>query len=50
VLRRRAGHASDELPKSDLMQRWWRFMADIMQVNVDQSPVQHPLLPMFHMD
>lgn len=50
VLRRPDGHRMDDLPKTELMQRWWRFMADIMVVQADQAPVQQALLPMFHMD
>jgi L-rhamnose mutarotase len=50
VLRRRNGHRMDDLPKTELMRRWWRFMADIMVVQADLSPVQRALLPMFHMD
>lgn len=50
VLRRRAGHRMDDLPQADVMQRWWRHMADIMVVHDDRSPVQRALLPMFHMD
>jgi L-rhamnose mutarotase len=50
VLRRRNDHRLDELPQSELMQRWWRFMADIMVVRADQAPVQRELLAMFHMD
>jgi L-rhamnose mutarotase len=50
VLRRHDGHRMDELPQSELMQRWWRYMADIMVVQSDRAPVQRALLPVFHMD
>ena len=50
VLRRGDGHRLDKLPRSDLMRRWWRHMADIMVVQDDQAPVQRALRPMFHMD
>lgn len=50
VLRRRDGHRMDELPQSELMQRWWRSMADIMVVQSDRAPVQRALRPVFHMD
>jgi L-rhamnose mutarotase len=49
VLWRTAGHRMDALPKSGLMQRWWRHMADIMEANPDGSPRQAPLREMFHM-
>ena len=50
VLRRRDGHAMDALPKSPLMQRWWRHMADIMVVQANGAPSQQPLHPVFHLD
>jgi L-rhamnose mutarotase len=50
VLRRRDDHRLEELPSTQLMQRWWRYMADIMVVHPDSSPVQRPLQPVFHLD
>ena len=49
VLRRKTGHKMDTLAQAELMQRWWRHMADIMQTNGDGSPRQQPLRSMFHM-
>ena len=31
-------------------QKWWDYMADIMEVNPDNSPVTIPLPEVFHMD
>lgn len=31
-------------------QRWWDMMADIMEVNPDNSPVTVPLQEVFHLD
>jgi L-rhamnose mutarotase len=31
------------------MQRWWRFMADIMTTNDDGSPRTRPLRRVFHL-
>jgi len=50
VLRRMPGHAMDALPATEVMQRWWRHMADLMQTNPDGSPRQEALVPMFHLD
>jgi len=50
VLRRSDAHRMDELPKTELMQRWWRYMADLMRVEADRSPVQRALTPVFHLD
>ncbi|MDE6485267.1 MAG: L-rhamnose mutarotase, partial [Duncaniella sp.] len=30
--------------------RWWDYMADIMEVNPDNSPVTHPIREVFHLD
>lgn len=32
------------------VQKWWDYMADIMEVNPDNSPVSIPLPEVFHMD
>ena len=50
VLRRTPDHALDDLPRQEVMQRWWRHMADLMETNADGSPRQEPLEPMFHLD
>src|SRR3954453_18808859 len=31
------------LPSTPVMQKWWKHMADIMETNADNSPVQTPL-------
>ena len=31
-------------------QKWWDFMADIMETNADNSPVCTDLMPVFHLD
>jgi L-rhamnose mutarotase len=31
-------------------QRWWDFMADIMETNPDNSPTSRPINEMFHLD
>jgi len=33
-----------------IVRKWWDMMADIMEVNSDNSPVCTELKPMFHMD
>jgi L-rhamnose mutarotase len=47
VLTRRADHNLDALPAHPVMQRWWAMMADIMDTNADDSPVQMPLREVF---
>nr|MBP3282962.1 L-rhamnose mutarotase [Treponema sp.] len=34
----------------EIVRKWWNMMADIMDVNPDNSPVCRPLRKMFHMD
>lgn len=50
VQKRVPGHSADALPGLPVMQRWWRYMADLMEVNADSSPVVTPLVRVFHQD
>jgi arylsulfatase len=45
-----ATNSTSELRKSEIMQKWWAHMADIMEVNSDNSPVRTPLKQVFHQD
>ena len=40
----------DDLPQLPIMQKWWAYMADIMDTNEDNSPVSKPLEMVFHLD
>ena len=33
-----------------ICRKWWDYMADIMDVNTDNSPVAVDLRPVFHLD
>lgn len=44
------GHRADELPRQAIVQKWWAYMADLMEVNPDCSPVCAPLKEVFHLD
>jgi len=44
------GDRRDELPQHPLMQRWWQYMADLMETHPDQRPREWPLLSMFHLE
>ena len=37
------------LPQHPVMQKWWKFMGDIMQTNSDSSPVSTPLKEVFYL-
>ena len=41
---------SQDLGKKEIVKIWWEYMADIMEVNEDNSPVTIPLKEVFHMD
>jgi L-rhamnose mutarotase len=49
ILTRADDHAMAELPRREVMQRWWKFMGDVMATNEDGSPVQIPLRQVFYM-
>lgn len=41
---------SQDLGKIEIVQKWWNFMADIMETNPDNSPVTVPLKEVFYME
>ena len=41
---------SQDLGDNPIVQKWWAYMADIMETNPDNSPVSIPLPECFHMD
>ena len=40
---------SQDLATNEIVKKWWDFMADIMEVNPDNSPVSVPLKEVFYM-
>jgi L-rhamnose mutarotase len=42
--------SSQDMGTNPIVQKWWDYMADIMEVNPDNSPVSIPLTEVFHMD
>lgn len=42
--------SSQDLGQEEIVQRWWAFMADIMETNPDHSPLAIPLEQVFHLD
>lgn len=50
VMWRKTDHGLDALSQTELMQRWWAHMADIMETKSDNAPVTEPLECLFHMD
>jgi L-rhamnose mutarotase len=41
---------SQDLGKTEIVQKWWKFMSDIMKSNPDNSPVTVPLEEVFYME
>ena len=42
--------SAQDLGDNPVVQKWWKYMADIMETNPDSSPVSIPLEETFHMD
>lgn len=40
----------DTSSETEICRKWWDYMADIMEVNPDNSPVSTPLTCVFHLD
>lgn len=49
VLWRVDDHGMDSLPQTEIMQKWWAHMADLMRTHPDNEPVAVTLTPMFHL-
>jgi L-rhamnose mutarotase len=49
VLSRPIDHTMASLPDHPVMKRWWSHMADIMETNADNSPVQTDLATVFYL-
>ncbi len=39
-----------EVAKTDVCQRWWRHMRDVMPANADNSPVSRDCREVFHVE
>ena len=42
-------HTMDKLPKTEICQKWWAFMADIMETDEINVPTQIPLKRVFYL-
>ena len=38
------------IARTDVCQRWWQHMAELMPSNADSSPIATPLVEVFHID
>ncbi|OON66511.1 L-rhamnose mutarotase [Hymenobacter sp. CRA2] len=50
VQKRLPGYTAAVLPTLPVVQRWWAYMADLMDTNPDHSPVVQELRRVFHAD
>ena len=42
--------SSQDLGTEEIVKKWWKYMADIMETNPDNSPVSIPLEQVFFME
>jgi L-rhamnose mutarotase len=49
VLKLADGKTMDQLPSQPVMQKWWAYMADIMETHPDNAPLSFPLKEVFYM-
>jgi L-rhamnose mutarotase len=49
VLKTQDAALLNNLPAHPVMQRWWKYMGDIMESNADNSPVSMPLEEVFYL-
>ncbi|MGV3641831.1 MAG: L-rhamnose mutarotase [Adhaeribacter sp.] len=50
AVQKQSGASSQDLGNEAVVQRWWAYMADIMETNPDNSPVAVALSEVFHLD
>ncbi len=50
VQKQAENNTADLLPQTEIVRKWWKFMAEIMETNPDHSPVSLPLTEVFHQD
>ncbi len=42
--------SSQQLGDEEIIKKWWKYMADIMETNPDNSPISIPLEQVFFME
>ena len=40
---------ADAIANTEICKKWWKFMADIMETNSDNSPVSNELIEVFYL-
>ncbi|WP_114781785.1 L-rhamnose mutarotase [Botryobacter ruber] len=49
AVQKQTGASSQDLGSTEIVQKWWAYMADIMETNPDNSPVSVPLKEVFYL-
>jgi L-rhamnose mutarotase len=44
-----SNRGSQDLSNNEIVKKWWDYMADIMEVNADNSPISIPLEEVFYL-
>jgi len=50
VQKQAENNTATELPNHPIVKKWWAYMAPLMEVNPDHSPVCGELKPMFYLE
>jgi L-rhamnose mutarotase len=50
VQKQAPNNTAASLPQHPIVKKWWKYMADIMDTNPDNSPVAKDLKEVFHLD
>ncbi|MFD3003571.1 L-rhamnose mutarotase [Pontibacter toksunensis] len=50
AVQKQNGASSQDLGSTAIVQKWWAYMADIMEINPDNSPVSVPLKEVFYLE
>lgn len=50
VQKQDGNQSSQDLGSTEIVKKWWAYMADIMDTNPDNSPISIPLKEVFHLD
>jgi len=49
AVQKQSGQSSQDLGSTAIVQKWWAYMADLMDTNPDNSPVSIPLKELFYL-
>jgi L-rhamnose mutarotase len=49
AVQKQSGQSSQDLGSTAIVQKWWAYMADLMDTNPDNSPVTVPLREVFYL-